>query len=759
MNGKTLKSRDDLQNKVFEIQEPNVLLEWVTRCHTKNYKILMYDGTTKNVQDLKIGDVIMGDDSTPRNILSLVSGEDACYKITPKKGDSFIVNENHILVLEKTNQGSCYHKKGGKLYNYDDRKRVVEISVKDYLKTSTHFKHLYKLKKQSVLFEKNDLVFEPYYIGLWLGDGFSCNSNICKPDLEIQTYCQQLCNKYNLNYRFKKNINYISRGNAPKKINTIFNNLKKLNLLKNKHIPFEYLTSSIKERELLLAGLIDSDGYKAHNCLYEITQKKELLSNQIVSLARSLGFSTSIKTVYKSCTNGVDKTKKPYYKISISGNFLNFPILINKKKSTDINYFSSSRSSFKIEKTNDQVVYGFTVDGNNRYLDYQYIIHHNCGKSKAGLNLVYGNCLIIVPTNYIKQKTWLPLIENLPGKYKVICYKSIKGDLGKWDSVILDELHSLTESHLPVLKKINPTRWIGLSATIPYEKKLLWTTLVGKFHHWKIDIKQAVEWGILPKPEVWIGYIKLDNESPSMIYEKTKDKAKKTVILNYDQRFEKHPSKNIHIRCTEAQYYELLQNQLTFWNNVLKVKQSKYEGLSDEEIKKALPTSSNIPLLGLTRKIQDLGQKRKMFFVEVKSKYYEKLYTEKKWKDKRHVVFCGSTDQANRLGGNRVVHSNNPESSRVYQDFLLGKINQLYSVHMLDEGLELGSLDFLVIIQGTIGGQIKKQTENIQRLGRSLTSLAPKTMIFVVQDTRDEAHVSPIFEFCEPEWINRFYFK
>ena len=43
----------------------------VGKCHGKGTKILMYDGTIKNVEDIKKGDQLMGDDSTPRIVLSL----------------------------------------------------------------------------------------------------------------------------------------------------------------------------------------------------------------------------------------------------------------------------------------------------------------------------------------------------------------------------------------------------------------------------------------------------------------------------------------------------------------------------------------------------------------------------------------------------------------------------------------------------------------------------------------------------------------
>mgnify|MGYP003587763647 CR=1 FL=1 len=37
-------------------------------CHLKGTKVLMYDGSIKNVEDIKVGDTLMGDDNTPRKV-------------------------------------------------------------------------------------------------------------------------------------------------------------------------------------------------------------------------------------------------------------------------------------------------------------------------------------------------------------------------------------------------------------------------------------------------------------------------------------------------------------------------------------------------------------------------------------------------------------------------------------------------------------------------------------------------------------------
>ena len=47
-----------------------------------------------------MNDQLMGDDSTPRNVLSLAKGREIMYKIIPTKGDPYIVNESAHLIIE-----------------------------------------------------------------------------------------------------------------------------------------------------------------------------------------------------------------------------------------------------------------------------------------------------------------------------------------------------------------------------------------------------------------------------------------------------------------------------------------------------------------------------------------------------------------------------------------------------------------------------------------------------------------------------------
>ena len=57
------------------------------KCLGLNTPIIMYDGTIKMVQDIISGELIMGDDSTPRKILNTCKGNEQMYKIELDNGE------------------------------------------------------------------------------------------------------------------------------------------------------------------------------------------------------------------------------------------------------------------------------------------------------------------------------------------------------------------------------------------------------------------------------------------------------------------------------------------------------------------------------------------------------------------------------------------------------------------------------------------------------------------------------------------------
>jgi hypothetical protein len=71
-----------------------------SKCLGMDTPILMYDGSVKMVQDVVVGDRLMGDDSTPRTVLSLARGREELYRIKASRGSSWVCNKSHILSLK-----------------------------------------------------------------------------------------------------------------------------------------------------------------------------------------------------------------------------------------------------------------------------------------------------------------------------------------------------------------------------------------------------------------------------------------------------------------------------------------------------------------------------------------------------------------------------------------------------------------------------------------------------------------------------------
>ncbi|XBQ85657.1 pre-mRNA-splicing factor 8 [Aspergillus fumigatus] len=77
-------------------------LFWERACLAKGTRLLRYDGSEIEVQDVKEGDLLLGPDGGPRRAFNIVNGKDRLYRI--KIGGSkedLVVTPNHILVLHR----------------------------------------------------------------------------------------------------------------------------------------------------------------------------------------------------------------------------------------------------------------------------------------------------------------------------------------------------------------------------------------------------------------------------------------------------------------------------------------------------------------------------------------------------------------------------------------------------------------------------------------------------------------------------------
>lgn len=343
------------------------------KCFGKGTKIIMYDGSLKNVEDIKAGDILMGDDSTPRNVLSIARGREMMYDIAQNYGITYKVNESHILSLKRS-RTEWKH-------NHGD---VLNISVREYLTKSKKWKSNYKGYKSSFELPEKEVPIDPYFTGLWIGDGSSDDSSIFNVDKEVLSYLKYYAKSIGKKLSIYKKVGKcpelrITNGRSQKsRDNSIKSKLRKLGMINNKHIPDVYLRNSKKIRLSLLAGIIDSDGHypkQKGNLPYEITQKNKELAKQIKFLCDSLGFRTYMRRKKAKCQNGYSGY---VWRLRINGNIDEIPVKIKRKKAIK---WAGRRDwqagAIKVIPDKIDNYYGFEIDGNRLFMLEDCTVVHN----------------------------------------------------------------------------------------------------------------------------------------------------------------------------------------------------------------------------------------------------------------------------------------------------------------------------------------------------------------------------------------------
>ncbi len=343
------------------------------KCLGKGTKVLMFDGDLRNVEDVLPGDLLMGDDSTPRRVLSIARGRENMYWVRQNKGDDYRVNESHILSLKRSrNEGP--HRHGD----------VLNITVKDYLAKGPKFRSNYKGYKVPVEFEAQELPVDPYFLGVWLGDGSSSNCRITGQDPEIIDYLHEYAAILNMQVTVgvvenRCNSYGITRGRQGGNIAeySLQDELRQLGVLDNKHIPRAYAINSTENRLRLLAGLIDSDGHlDSVSNGYEITQKNQRLARQIKFLGDSLGFRTSLTK--KRATISSIGYESEVWRVRLYGDINRVPVRVARKKAqpwaSPVDWRQTG-ITVEFDKVDDY--YGFEIDGNRLFLLQDMTVTHN----------------------------------------------------------------------------------------------------------------------------------------------------------------------------------------------------------------------------------------------------------------------------------------------------------------------------------------------------------------------------------------------
>jgi len=366
-----------------------VLCSAPTGCHAAGQGILLYSGMVKSVEQIRVGDQLMGPGSNPRNVIQLVGGTGQLFRIIPVKGSPFVVNLDHILTLQRTSEGINLSRR-----KYNRRAHeVIDVSLRDWFTWSKSRKHIYKLVRTGVEFLSSEepLIIDPYFLGLLLGDGHLFHGvSITTMSPEIVMEIEKQAELWGTEIRVSTKPGDLASGyyftsgrqcGSPRR-NALTQALRRLSLYGRnsgtKFIPLAYKVASRENRLLLLAGIMDTDGSLNKNS-YDFLSKSELLAKDVAFIARSLGLSAYVKSCVKTDQHGHGGT---YFRINISGEIDQIPCrLPNKIASERQQKKSVLRTSFRVEEARVGEYYGFVLDGDGRYLLDDFTITHNSGKS------------------------------------------------------------------------------------------------------------------------------------------------------------------------------------------------------------------------------------------------------------------------------------------------------------------------------------------------------------------------------------------
>jgi replicative DNA helicase len=267
-----------------------------------------------------------------------------------------------------------------------------DVTFREALEKKEYFQKFYRLRQVEIDYPHRDVPVDPYFLGLWIGDGISLKCAITTADDEIKDYCKgiaesidhrlvhesqyvwriapkegdmanrrtpnkdalekalqelqagvmtkDIIKKYNTSWKTLNKFKSLKEEGtfdeyfARRKINPISRGLKELGVWGNKHIPELYLKNSREIRMQVLAGVIDTDGHMM-NGGYNMAFASRVLLEDVRTLATSLGYLCSPVVKGKHHLKQKDgPTLYRFYRSRISGgpSLQDIPVLLPRRK-------------------------------------------------------------------------------------------------------------------------------------------------------------------------------------------------------------------------------------------------------------------------------------------------------------------------------------------------------------------------------------------------------------------------------------------
>ena len=369
------------------------------------------------------------------------------------------------------------------------------------------------------------------------------------------------------------------------------------------------------------------------------------------------------------------------------------------------------------------------------------------GKSKIAIDLCkeyskkykYPLRLLLFVAERAHIDNWIAEFHkwHYNGAAEIVCYASMKKYRDTdWDVIIFDEAHHLNSSlRLDIFDTLKAANRIFLSATLKDSLLYRLEESCGPIKNIKMGLQEAFTNNILPEPKIKLIPLKLDNTQYSelIIEEWGRQDRRRTAECVFKDRWKyirdrrQIPNGKLIIHCTQQQKYNYLCEQFEYYKK-------RYMFSRNEAMK---------------NKWLQCGSKRKQYLGLLKTKIAQQLIN--KIKDKRFICFCTNIEQAEELGKLNAVHSKKRNSLDIIQDFNDKKINNLFAVGMLQEGVNLNDIQVGVIIQ--LDGE---ERAFIQKFGRTLRAESPVQYIIYFKDTRDEEYLNKALENIDTKYITTY---
>ena len=297
----------------------------------------------KRFGELRVGDVLFDSQGDTCNVVCehLRTYDENWYSVKFSNGQSIRCNGEHLWKTETlivpeghSARGHMNQYFGSKTKRVNKSYRVGVWTTEEIRKSlrtkSGSFAHRLRLHSGVQCPVSRGLPVDPYWLGLWLGDGTSADATftaIKEDGDEYNIHLARRGSKYRLRYR--ANDSSGTRWN----VDNWYRDIRKFGFVNNKHIPAKYLRASFDQRLALLQGLMDTDGCvsrkhggRSQQCIF--STKLHHLANQFCELLSSLGLKYSRTIEYRNLGDG---SQRGYHRITFSPVEYLCPFLLSRK--------------------------------------------------------------------------------------------------------------------------------------------------------------------------------------------------------------------------------------------------------------------------------------------------------------------------------------------------------------------------------------------------------------------------------------------